>query len=70
MSQDRDPTDDLPDVRAVGVTYDATADAFHVDVGEYVGDFEALGMLVAAMVRQLALCMDTAADTDDMDDDL
>lgn len=66
-----DPTDstpDLPDVRAVGVTYDATDDLLHVDVGEYVGDFEALGMLMAATFRQLAVCIDSSADPDELDD--
>jgi hypothetical protein len=40
VNADCDPTDDLPDVRGVGVTYDATADAFHVDVGEYTDDLD------------------------------
>lgn len=65
---DHDPTNDLPDVRAVGITYDATADRFHVDVGEYVGDFEALGMMVAAVFHQLNVC--EYGDTDPDDDRL
>jgi hypothetical protein len=61
--------DNLPDLRAVGLTYDVTNDVLNIDVGEYVGDFEALGMLFSALVRQLAVCTGSTLEHDDDDYD-
>ena len=63
--------DDLPDLRAVGITFDPDADFLHVDVGEAVGDFEALGMLLVAVIRQAATCAGATLEyePDDEDDD-
>lgn len=62
--------DDLPDLRAVGITFDPEADFLHIDVGEQVGDFEALGMLLVALVKQYATCAGATLEYDvDEDDD-
>jgi hypothetical protein len=60
---------DLPDLRAVGITFDPDADFLHIDVGEAVGDFEALGLLLVATIRQYAICAGATLEYDSDDED-
>lgn len=63
-----DHPDDLPDLRAVGITYDADTDAFNIDMGDEVGDFEALGLLLVALARQFSVCIGTTFEFEGDDD--
>lgn len=70
MSDDT-PDTEMPDIRSVGITFDTEADCLNLDVGEWVGDFEALGMLLVALMRQAAKCAGATLEygPDDDEDD-